>query len=1032
MSFVNVFSGTTIYPADVAYRALALTANTTLEWPTELASSANILASIMDVTPAGGTHTIRLPAANLASVGETALFFNVGAVNFIIADNGGNTLVTVAPGLAWQVYLTNNVTANGVWRSTQYGAGTSSATAGSLVGAGIKAIGTTLNQSMPSSSLNTNYVVGVGDRAQVLNWTGGAGTFTLPSAATAGADWFFNVRNSGTGSVTISPSVGGQFINGGASLVMNPGDSAVIFCDSAGFFTVGLGKSAAFAFDFVSIDLTAQSSPYTLSGANLNRIAYRFTGTITGNMDVIVPATVQQYWFANETSLASAPYTITLKTAAGLGVNLSRNQRAIVYCDGTNVVDADTGGISIPLNVAQGGTGATTESGARTNLGATSIGNALFTAATTGAAQAALGTITVPNGGTGATTLTGVVKGNGTSAFTAGTVSLTSEVSGTLPVANGGTGVTTSTGTGSVVLSASPSFTGTVNFGPAIVTGSGVSTGDAQFELGGNRSGDGPAYMDFHAVAGGDFNARVFRGSGANGNMEIVNAGTGVLTIATNATEKMRIEAGGNVMVGTTSATGLFSVNGLSYGQMIATDRFGLLGNNLYFGTGNFRYIGNGHAYAWAQGNTDGADYRLLYAGNNTSGGGAVATPTERLYITAAGNVGIGTSAPPQLLAVGNTTDQFGAGISGAVTTAYFGSPSSGSGGIRRLAYDRATGNFDFIGGSVASPSTQMTVTSTGNVGIGTSNPGYRLDIASGDTTVGLGYAMRIRSNATATAATLQFTNSAVSTQNGLIACTDTGAMTIQTDGASSVLAFRTNGNERMRVTAAGNVGIGTASPAVSLDVVGGIRARGGAPGALGVNNNGYSFDANGDTDGGMFSSADGQVEFYSNAVERMRISSAGLVGINNTSPTVTLDVTGGIKTSRTAVTAPATSDGNIFSGTYTPTLTNVANIDIPASTAYTCQYMRVGDVVTVSGRVSIAVTGTGLTRLNMTLPVASNFSAAENCAGTAQVSYAGVSTNLAAQISADATNDRAQILYYGNTTGAAQDFFFTFTYRII
>jgi hypothetical protein len=53
------------------------------------------------------------------------------------------------------------------------------------------------------------------------------------------------------------------------------------------------------------------------------------------------------------------------------------------------------------------------------------------------------GTLNVSRGGTGATTLTGVVKGNGTSAFTAGTVSLTSEVSGTLPIANGGTGATT-------------------------------------------------------------------------------------------------------------------------------------------------------------------------------------------------------------------------------------------------------------------------------------------------------------------------------------------------------------------------------------------------------------------------------------------------------------------------------------------------------------------------------------------------------------------------------------------------------------
>jgi hypothetical protein len=56
------------------------------------------------------------------------------------------------------------------------------------------------------------------------------------------------------------------------------------------------------------------------------------------------------------------------------------------------------------------------------------------------------GTLPVANGGTGAATLTGVVKGNGTSPFTAGAVSLTAEVSGTLPVGNGGSGVATLTG----------------------------------------------------------------------------------------------------------------------------------------------------------------------------------------------------------------------------------------------------------------------------------------------------------------------------------------------------------------------------------------------------------------------------------------------------------------------------------------------------------------------------------------------------------------------------------------------------------
>ena len=62
-------------------------------------------------------------------------------------------------------------------------------------------------------------------------------------------------------------------------------------------------------------------------------------------------------------------------------------------------------------------------------------------------------------------TLTGTVTTSGslTLGGTLSGVSLTTQVSGTLPVANGGTGVTTSTGTGSVVLSAGPTFTGTLN-----------------------------------------------------------------------------------------------------------------------------------------------------------------------------------------------------------------------------------------------------------------------------------------------------------------------------------------------------------------------------------------------------------------------------------------------------------------------------------------------------------------------------------------------------------------------------------------
>ena len=95
-------------------------------------------------------------------------------------------------------------------------------------------------------------------------------------------------------------------------------------------------------------------------------------------------------------------------------------------------------------------------------------------------------------------------------------------------------------------------------------------------------------------------------------------------------------------------------------------------------------------------------------------------------------------------------------------------------------------------------------------------------------------------------------------------------------------------------------------------------------------------------------------------AIERLRVGSTGLISLQNNS---------GLSISSTAVTAPSASDGNVYSGTYTPTLTNVTNV--AASTAYKCQYMRVGNVVTVSGAVSIRPTSSsGDTQLTMSIPV--------------------------------------------------------------
>ena len=131
---------------------------------------------------------------------------------------------------------------------------------------------------------------------------------------------------------------------------------------------------------------------------------------------------------------------------------------------------------------------------------------------------------------------------------------------------------------------------------------------------------------------------------------------------------------------------------------------------------------------------------------------------------------------------------------------------------------------------------------------------------------------------------------------------------------------------ERMRITSAGNVGIGTTSPGCSLQVNGGIRARGGAPGAGGVNNNGYAFSGNsGDNDSGMFSSADGQLEFYGNSAERMRLSSAGNLGIGTASPGQRLEVSGtGLAT--TDFRAPIFYDSNNTAFYTDPASTSIMN----------------------------------------------------------------------------------------------------------
>jgi len=124
---------------------------------------------------------------------------------------------------------------------------------------------------------------------------------------------------------------------------------------------------------------------------------------------------------------------------------------------------------------------------------------------------------------------------------------------------------------------------------------------------------------------------------------------------------------------------------------------------------------------------------------------------------------------------------------------------------------------------------------------------------------------------------------------------------------------------------------------------------------------------------------------------------------------------------------ASAISALNLASGVYTPTLTDVANIS--ASTAFQCQYLRVGSVVHVSGKVSVdPVANTTSTQLGISLPIASNIGANEDCCGTAFATGVG---GEGGAILGDTANDRAQLQFVSMDV-IAQPMYFTFTYRIL
>jgi hypothetical protein len=143
---------------------------------------------------------------------------------------------------------------------------------------------------------------------------------------------------------------------------------------------------------------------------------------------------------------------------------------------------------------------------------------------------------------------------------------------------------------------------------------------------------------------------------------------------------------------------------------------------------------------------------------------------------------------------------------------------------------------------------------------------------------------------------------------------------------------------------------------------------------------------------------------------------------------TARLTITGALSAGATTLTS-LTVGGVAFpaSGTYTPTLTAVTNV--AASGAFVCGYYRVGNAVTVYGKFDVDPTAAAptFTEIGVSLPVASNFSAFEQCGGTGS----SIQANQSGGFYGDTTNDRASYFFFASSTANATHYF-SFSYQVI